>query len=99
MLQVALEVLDILFSNKVLHQNENKSKRIRKQLQNQTVAVSVLGRHGVGKSTLLDSLLMERLAEERRRGRKEGWERVMNQVERGVLIAIAMQKEKAQGII
>ena len=72
MLQVALEVLDILFSNKVLHQNENKSKRIRKQLQNQTVAVSVLGRHGVGKSTLLDSLLMERLAEERRRGRKGG---------------------------
>ena len=72
MLQVALEVLDILFSNKVLHQNENKSKRIRKQLQNQTVAVSVLGRHGVGKSTLLDSLLMERLAEESGRGREEG---------------------------
>ncbi|CAI8025755.1 hypothetical protein GBAR_LOCUS14856 [Geodia barretti] len=59
--QVALEVLDILFSNKVLHQNENKSKRIRTQLQNQTVAISVLGRHGVGKSTLLDSLLMQRL--------------------------------------
>ena len=58
--QVALELLEILFENKELHQNENKSKRVREQLQNQTVAVSVLGRHGVGKSTLLDSLLNER---------------------------------------
>ena len=58
--QVALELLDILFENKELHQNENKSRRVREQLQNQTVAVSVLGRHGVGKSTLLDSLLNER---------------------------------------
>jgi putative protein kinase ArgK-like GTPase of G3E family len=59
--QVALELLEILFENKELHQNENKSKRVREQLQNQTVAVSVLGRHGVGKSTLLDSLLNERM--------------------------------------
>lgn len=59
-MQVTLELLDILFTNKELHQNENKSKRIRQQLQNQIVAVSVLGRHGVGKSTLLDSLLMDR---------------------------------------
>ena len=58
--QVALELLEILFSSKEIHQNENKSKRIRQQLQNQTVAVSVLGRHGVGKSTMLDALLGER---------------------------------------
>ena len=60
MVQVALELLEVLFANKELHQNENKSKRVRQQLQNQTVAVSVLGRHGVGKSTLLDALLMDR---------------------------------------
>ena len=58
--QVALELLEALFAHKEIHQNERKWSHIRRQLQKQSVAVSVLGRHGVGKSTLLDSLLRDR---------------------------------------